>query len=128
MKYWLKSIAKVVIVGIIIYIIIVLVNETRSLNLDNIFLFVAALLVGCSLEDACRFTSMFRKNMGTGSKKALIILVSIACLIFVIYSIYCLIINRSMAWTGYIIALVLVVTTYIIFRYKYREMSKTNLD
>ena len=33
-----------------------------------------------------------------------------------------------MAWTGYIIALVLVVTTYIIFRYKYREMSKTNLD
>ena len=43
MKYWLKSIAKVVIVGIIIYIIIVLVNETRSLNLDNIFLFVAAL-------------------------------------------------------------------------------------
>ena len=126
MKYWFIKMGACIVLAIIFFLIAEITD--RDLILDYGLLYSSLFFAGNGLADVCFCTSMFRKNMGTGLKKILIILVSIACLIFVIYSIYCLIINRSMAWTGYIIALVLVVTTYIIFRYKYREMSKTNLD
>ena len=125
------SISFAVTIGLfLIYVIIILIMSRRGISLgaEDGSLVIAGMAAADGIANVCFSTSMFRKNMGTGVKKAFIILISIACLIFVIYSIYCLIINRSMAWTGYIIALVLVVTTYIIFRYKYREMSKTNLD
>ena len=118
----------VIIVLTVIYIIIMVIKADRDLSLDDGFLFATVLMAGDSLSKVCVCTSMFRKNMGKGLKKALIILVAIVCFPLVLYSIYCMIVNRSISWVGCDIAFVSVIATYIMFHRELGEMMKINLD
>ena len=66
--------------------------------------------------------------MGGGLKKALIISVAIASMLFICYSIYCVIVNRAIYWIGFIISIVLAIIPEIVFWRKFREIEKINLD
>ena len=115
---------------IVLAIIFFLIAEItdRDLILDYGLLYSSLFFAGNGLADVCFCTSMFRKNMGTGLKKILIILVSIACLTLVIYSIYCLMVNRDIHWIGCEIAFVLALATAALFYHELREVGKTNFD
>ena len=69
MKYWFIR-GAVIIVLTVIYIIIMVIKADRDLSLDDGFLFATVLMAGDSLSKVCVCTSMFRKNMGKGLKKA----------------------------------------------------------
>ena len=125
------SISFAVTIGLfLIYVIIILIMSRRGISLgaEDGSLVIAGMAAADGIANVCFSTSMFRKNMGTGVKKAFIILISIACLIFVIYSIYCLMVNRDIHWIGCEIAFVLALATAALFYHELREIGKTNFD
>ena len=114
------SISFAVTIGLfLIYVIIILIMSRRGISLgaEDGSLVIAGMAAADGIANVCFSTSMFRKNMGTGVKKAFIILISIACLIFVIYSIYCLITNQGIYLIGFLIAAALCISTYMLFPY-----------
>ena len=126
MKYYLIKMGASIVLAIIFFLIAEITD--RDLILDYGLLYSSLFFAGNGLADVCFCTSMFRKNMGTGLKKILIILVSIACLTLVIYSIYCLMVNRDIHWIGCEIAFVLALATAALFYHELREIGKTNFD
>ena len=126
MKYYFIKMGACIVLAIIFFLIAEITD--RDLILDYGLLYSSLFFAGNGLADVCFCTSMFRKNMGTGLKKALIILVSIACLTLVIYSIYCLMVNRDIHWIGCEIAFVLALATAALFYHELREIGKTNFD
>lgn len=126
MKYYFIKMGACIVLAIIFFLIAEITD--RDLILDYGLLYSSLFFAGNGLADVCFCTSMFRKNMGTGLKKILIILVSIACLILVIYSIYCLMVNRDIHWIGCEIAFVLALATAALFYHELREIGKTNFD
>ncbi len=126
MKYYFIKMGACIVLAIIFFLIAEITD--RDLILDYGLLYSSLFFAGNGLADVCFCTSMFRKNMGTGLKKILIILVSIACLTLVIYSIYCLMVNRDIHWIGCEIAFVLALATAALFYHELREIGKTNFD